>query len=135
MKRGDLLHQKTVLDNGLRVITENMPYTHSVSICIFVGVGSRYEKDNIAGVSHFIEHLLFRGTEKRPESRIISESIEGVGGVLNGGTDKEVTVYWCKVPSSHFPVAMDVLTDMLLHSRFDPADMERRGRSSLKKSK
>ncbi len=119
------MHQKTVLDNGLRVITENMPYTHSVSICIFVGVGSRYEKDNIAGVSHFIEHLLFRGTEKRPESRIISESIEGVGGVLNGGTDKEVTVYWCKVPSSHFPVAMDVLTDMLLHSRFDPADMEK----------
>jgi predicted Zn-dependent peptidase len=102
-----------------------MPQTYSVSICIFTGVGSRYEKDKIAGVSHFIEHLMFRGTEKRPESRLISEAIEGVGGVLNGGTDKEVTVYWCKVPASHFTVAMDVLSDMLLHARFDPADMEK----------
>jgi predicted Zn-dependent peptidase len=119
------LHQKTVLDNGLRVITETMPHTHSVSICIFVGVGSRYEKDSLAGVSHFIEHMLFRGTEKRPESRIISESIEGLGGILNGGTDKEFTVYWCKVPSNHFPVAVDVLADMLLHSRFDTLDIEK----------
>ena len=86
------MYQKTVLDNGLRIVTENMPQTYSVSICIFTGVGSRYEKDKIAGVSHFIEHLMFRGTEKRPESRLISEAIEGVGGVLNGGTDKEVTV-------------------------------------------
>jgi predicted Zn-dependent peptidase len=119
------LYQKTVLDNGLRVVTENMPQTNSVSICIFTGVGSRYEKDKVAGVSHFIEHLLFRGTDKRPESRLISEAIEGVGGVLNGGTDKEVTVYWCKVPAAHFSVAIDVLSDMLLHARFEPSDMEK----------
>ncbi|MDD4874195.1 MAG: pitrilysin family protein [Dehalococcoidales bacterium] len=123
--RGEILYQKTVLEDGLRVVTDTMPYTRSVSICIFVGVGSRYEKNSVAGISHFIEHLLFRGTEKRPESRIISGAIEGVGGILNGGTDREVTVYWCKVPRNHFLSAMDVLTDMLLHSRFDPGDMEK----------
>ncbi|MDD4923904.1 MAG: pitrilysin family protein [Dehalococcoidales bacterium] len=119
------MYRKTVLDNGLRIVTDSMPQTNSVSICIFAGVGSRYEKDKIAGVSHFIEHLMFRGTEKRPESRLISEAIEGVGGVLNGGTDKEVTVYWCKVPAAHFTRAVDVLSDMLLNARFDPADMEK----------
>jgi len=119
------LYQKTVLDNGLRIVTESMSQTNSVSICIFVGVGSRYEKEKTAGISHFIEHLIFRGTEKRPETRLISEAIEGVGGVLNGGTDKELTVYWCKVPAAHFPVAVDVLSDILLNARFDPSDMEK----------
>jgi len=119
------LYQKTVLDNGLRIVTKSMPQTNSVSMCIFIGVGSRYEKEKTAGISHFIEHLIFRGTEKRPETRLISEAIEGVGGVLNGGTDKELTVYWCKVPAAHFSVAVDVLSDILLNARFDPADMEK----------
>lgn len=118
------MHQKTVLDNGLRVITTNMPHTRSVSICIFVGSGSRYESEAEAGISHFIEHLFFKGTQKRPSSRKISEAIEGVGGIINGGTDKELTVYWCKVAQPHFPTALDVLTDILLCSRFDPADIE-----------
>jgi len=119
------LYQKTTLDNGLRIITANMPHTRSVSICIFVGVGSRYETDSQAGVSHFIEHLFFKGTPKRPTSRQISETIEGVGGIFNGGTDKELTLYWCKVARSHFPLALDVLADILLHSKFDPVDIER----------
>jgi len=119
------LYQKTVLDNGLRIITENMPQSHSVSVCIFTGVGSRYEKEKVGGISHFIEHMLFRGTAKRPETRMISEAIEGVGGVLNGGTDKEMTVYWNKVPFAHFDVALDVLSDMLLNAKLDPADIEK----------
>jgi len=119
------LYQKTTLDNGLRVITATMPHIRSVSICIFIGVGSRYETEPQAGISHFIEHLCFRGTVKRPTAREISEAIEGVGGILNGGTDKEVTLYWCKVAQPHFPLALDVLADMLLHSKFDPADIER----------
>jgi len=119
------LYQKTTLDNGLRVITTTMPHTRSVSVCFFIGVGSRYETDAEAGVSHFIEHLCFKGTPKRPTSREISEAIEGVGGILNGGTDKELTIYWCKVAQPHFPLALDVLTDILLHSRFDPQDIER----------
>ena len=119
------MYQKTTLDNGLRVITTTMPHTRSVSVCFFIGVGSRYETDAEAGVSHFIEHLCFKGTPKRPTSREISEAIEGVGGILNGGTDKELTIYWCKVAQPHFPLALDVLTDILLHSRFDPQDIER----------
>jgi len=118
------LYQKTILDNGLRVITAAMPHTRSVSICIFIGVGSRYEAKPIAGISHFIEHLFFKGTQKRPNSRKISEAIEGVGGIINGGTDKELSLYWCKVAQPHLPTALDVLTDMLLHSRFDPNDIE-----------
>jgi predicted Zn-dependent peptidase len=101
-----------------------MPHTHSVSICIFIGGGSRYETESQAGISHFIEHLCFKGTQKRSTAREISEAIEGVGGIINGGTDKELTLYWCKVAQLHFPLALDVLADMLLHSKFDPKDIE-----------
>jgi predicted Zn-dependent peptidase len=123
--KGEDLFQKTVLANGLRVISETMPQTHSASICIFVGVGSRYEDNRRAGISHFIEHVLFRGTTKRPTSHEISEAIEGVGGILNGGTDRESTVYWCKVARPHFDLALDVLCDMLLNSKLDPGDIEK----------
>jgi predicted Zn-dependent peptidase len=119
------LYQKITLDNGLRVITANMPHTRSVSISFFIGVGSRYEAEQEAGVSHFIEHLLFRGTEKRATGKQISEAIEGVGGTINGGTDKELTIYWCKVAQPHFSLAIDVLADILLHSKFDSADLEK----------
>jgi predicted Zn-dependent peptidase len=119
------LYKKTALDNGLRVVTVSMPYTRSVSICIFIGVGSRYETEAQAGTSHFIEHLLFRGTQKRPTAREISETIEGVGGLLNGGTDRELTIYWCKVAKSHFPLALELLVDMLRSSKFNFEDIER----------
>jgi len=119
------MHQQTTLDNGLRVITTPMPQTRSVSICIFIGVGSRYETEPQAGVSHFIEHLCFRGTPKRTTAREISEAIEGVGGIINAGTDKELTVFWCKVAQPHLPLALDVLADILRNSRFDPPDIER----------
>ncbi len=119
------MHKQTTLKNGLRVITTPMPQTRSVSACIFIGAGSRYESGPQAGVSHFIEHLSFRGTSKRATAREISEAIEGVGGIINAGTDKELTVYWCKVAQPHLPPALDVLADILLHSRFDPEDIER----------
>lgn len=119
------MYIKTTLDNNLRIITNTMPHTHSVSVCIYLGVGSRYESDAQAGISHFIEHVLFRGTTKRRNAKEISEAIEGVGGILNGGTDRELTVYWCKVARPHFNLALDVLTDMVLNSRFDVADIER----------
>ena len=119
------MYQKTTLDNGLRLLTAPMPHTRSVSLCIFIGVGSRYENEAEAGISHFTEHLLFRGTEKRPTAREISAAIEGVGGILNGGTDKELSVFWCKVAQPHFLLALDVLIDILLHPRLDPEDMEK----------
>ncbi len=119
------MYQKTTLDNGLRIISATMPHTFSVSIGFFIGVGSRYEPEAQAGISHFIEHMCFRGTSRRPTSREISEAIEGVGGILNGGTDKELTAYWCKVARPHFQLALDVVLDILLHSRFDPQDIEK----------
>jgi predicted Zn-dependent peptidase len=119
------MYQKTTLPNGLRVLTSPMMETQSVCVAIFIGVGSRYESAREAGTSHFIEHLLFRGTDARPTSREISEAIEGVGGILNGATDKEMTFYWCKVARGHFTAAAGVLIDMLLNSRFDPGDIEK----------
>jgi len=119
------LYQKTTLDNGLRIITATMPHTQAVCVSFFIGVGSRYETEAQSGISHFIEHLLFKGTPKRPTARAIAEAIEGAGGILNGGTDKELTVYWCKVAKPHLALALDVLADMLVHSKFDPQEIER----------
>jgi predicted Zn-dependent peptidase len=117
--------QRSVLPNGLRVITSSMPYARSVCLSIFIGGGSRFESDAEAGASHFVEHLCFKGTQRRATSKEISEAIEGVGGVLNGGTDKELTLYWCKVALPHFGIALDVLSDMVLHSRFEPDEVEK----------
>ena len=118
------VYQKTVLSNGLRIVTSEMPHTRSVCITIFIGAGSRYELPEQAGLSHFVEHLCFKGTERRPTSKEISETIDGIGGVLNGGTDKELTVYWVKVARPHYLVALDLLVDMLRNSKFDPVEME-----------
>lgn len=119
------MHHKTTLDNGLRLVTTSMPHTRSISLSFFVGVGSRYETEALAGVSHFIEHLCFKGTAKRPTSGEICSAIEGVGGILNAGTNRELTIYWAKTAKIHFPLALDVLTDIILNSKFDPAEIER----------
>ena len=119
------MHQKTILDNGLRLITATMPHTRSVTIHFFIGVGSRYETEAQAGISHFIEHLCFRGTPKRATASEISAAIEGVGGILNAGTDKELTVYWAKVTKPHFSLAVDVLVDIILNAKLEPTDIER----------
>ena len=119
------MYEKVTLDNGLRLITSVMPSTRSVAINFFIGTGSRYESDAEAGISHFIEHMCFKGTEKRPTPIEISSVIEGVGGMLNAGTDKELTVYWCKVAQPHFGRALDVMADILLNSKFDPAEIEK----------
>jgi predicted Zn-dependent peptidase len=121
----DIMHQKVTLDNGLRLLTSEMPHTRSVSVVFFTAAGSRYETEPEAGISHFIEHVCFKGTEKRRNSKEISEAIEGVGGILNGGTDKELTTFWCRVTSEHFLLALDVLIDLIRHSRFDAADIDR----------
>jgi len=119
------LYLKTTLDNGLRLITSTMPHSRSVSICVFLAVGSRYETGAEAGISHFIEHLCFKGTPRRATPKDIAAAIEGVGGILNAAADRELTFYWCKVARPHFLLALDVLADILLHSKFDPVDVER----------
>ncbi len=119
------MYSKSVLDNGLRVITSTMSHSRSVCVAVLVGTGSCYEIKEQAGISHFAEHLFFKGTQRRPTSREITQDIEGVGGIINGGTDKELTVYWCKVASPHFAIALDVLSDLLLNSRFDSKDIDK----------
>ena len=119
------MYQKTTLDNDMRLVTAAMPQTRSVSISFFIGTGSRYETGAQAGISHFIEHLCFKGTGARPNARDIAAAIEGTGGIINAGTDKELTVYYCKVARPHFPLALDVLTDILLNSKFDPDEIEK----------
>jgi len=102
-----------------------MPHIGSVSIMFFVGAGSRYEAEDEIGISHYVEHVLFRGTSQWPTAREISEAIEGVGGIINGATDKELTLYWCKVAKPNFSLALKVLADMVLQPRFDPGDIEK----------
>ncbi len=119
------MYEKTTLPNGIRLITSSFPHTRSVSLAVFMAAGPRYEKPELAGVSHFVEHLLFKGTRRWPTSQLVSEAIEGVGGILNGGTDKEVTIYWCKVAQSHFQLALDLLTELVREPRMDRADTDR----------
>jgi predicted Zn-dependent peptidase len=122
------MYNKAVLDNGLRVITSTMPHSRSVCLAILVGAGSCYESEEEAGISHFAEHLFFKGTQRRPTSKEITQDIEGVGGIINAGTDKELTIFWCKVAKSHFPIALDVLSDLLLNSLFDSKEIEQERR-------
>jgi len=123
-----VMYNKSVLDNGLRVITSTMPHSRSVCLAILVGAGSCYESEEEAGISHFAEHLFFKGTQRRPTSKEITQDIEGVGGIINGATDKELTIFWCKVAKPHFPIALDVLSDLLLNSLFDSKEIEKERR-------
>ena len=116
--------KKTVLDNGIRVISREMPDTRSVSLGIWVENGSRHEKPAENGISHFIEHLFFKGTERRSAARI-AEEMDAVGGVLNAFTAKEYTCYYAKVLDENLPLAVDLLSDIYLHSVFDSEEIER----------
>src|SRR5213080_5161405 len=118
-------HRVRALPGGARLVTESMPERHSTSVVFMFGGGSRLEDDRLAGVSHFIEHLFFKGTQRRPTSKEIADAIEGVGGFINASTDKELTAYWARVPSEHTELGLDVLFDIVANSRLDPADVER----------
>ncbi len=120
----DVEFRKDVLDNGLRVVTSEVPGARSASIGVFIGVGSRYEPEAQSGISHFIEHMLFKGTRRRPAPAQISGAIEEVGGVLNASTEQELTLYWCKVPDFHVDESLDLLVDMLREPLFDPGALE-----------
>jgi predicted Zn-dependent peptidase len=119
------MYELTTLENGLRVLTVTLPHVHSVSLGFFVGVGSRYESEALAGASHFVEHMLFKGTARRPSALEIAEAIEGRGGMFNASTGLEATLFWAKVASPHLPDALDVLSDMLLCPSFDPQEVEK----------
>jgi predicted Zn-dependent peptidase len=115
----------STLENGLRVVTVAIPHVQSVSLGFSLRVGSRYEDNPLAGASHFIEHMVFKGTARWPTARDIAEAIEGRGGVFNASTGLESTVYWAKLAAEHLPIALDVLSDMLLHATFDPVEVDK----------
>lgn len=118
------MYQKSVLPNGIRVVSETIPYVKSVTMGVWIATGSRFEEEYNHGVSHFIEHLMFKGTARR-SARDIAETVDAVGGQLNAFTAKECTCYYLKVLDSHAELAMDILSDMLLASKFAEEDIER----------
>lgn len=113
---------------GLRVLVEELPHTYSVAVGAFIGAGARHEPDAHAGAAHFIEHMLFKGTARYPNARLISQAVEGVGGYLNASTSYESTVYYAKTATIHFDRALDVLAEMLQRPLFDLRELEKERR-------
>jgi len=128
------VYAKTTLPNGLRVITETMPSVRSATVGIWADVGSSLETAEHRGISHLVEHMLFKGTSRR-SARAIAETMDGVGGNLNAFTDKETTCYYAKVIDRHVPLALDVLADMFLHSTFDPQELSKEQKVVLEEIK
>ncbi|MCC7365690.1 MAG: insulinase family protein [Dehalococcoidia bacterium] len=119
------MYNTHTLSNGLRIVTAELPHTRSATVSVYVGAGSRYERDEEAGLSHFLEHMLFKGASRRPTAREIAEAIEGVGGSHNAATDREVTVYYAKVPDSAAYETIDILADMVRDPVMDAAELEK----------
>jgi len=119
------MFQKTTLKNGLRVITSSMPGAFSVGIAVFVKAGGRYENIENNGLAHFLEHMLFRGTKKRPTEEDITGSIEGIGGTIDAWTDKEAVCYLTKVPKEKTRIGFEILADMIFNSKLDVKETEK----------
>ncbi|HEX4324269.1 MAG TPA: pitrilysin family protein [Gaiellaceae bacterium] len=119
------IFQRDTLENGLRVLTADLPYAQSVAVVVMLAAGSRYETAESSGIAHFSEHMFFKGTEKRPSAREIAGAIDAIGGEFNAFTGKESTTYYVKCAAEHRDVALDVLVDMLRNSRFDGQEIER----------
>lgn len=117
--------KKTVLKNGLRIVTVPMQGTQTATVMVMVGVGSRYESEREAGLSHFIEHMLFKGTAKRPNTKVISEELDAIGGEYNAFTAKDKTAYYAKADSKHISTALDVILDMFLNSKLEQVEIDR----------
>jgi predicted Zn-dependent peptidase len=118
------MYNKTVLDNGIRIVSESLDHVRSVSIGVWVTCGSRHEDIKTNGTAHFIEHMLFKGTQKR-SAFDIAAAIDSVGGVMNAFTSKELTSFYIKIPDYHLSLAVDLLADIFQHSRFDDVEIEK----------
>lgn len=119
------MHNITTLKNGLTLITINMPHLNSVTTLVAVGAGSRYETKNINGISHFLEHMFFKGSRKYPSAEKISTLVDGIGAVNNAATDKEITYYWIKSAAKHIGLSSDILASMLRESLLSEEEIER----------
>ncbi|NLM49976.1 MAG: insulinase family protein, partial [Clostridiaceae bacterium] len=117
------MYNRATLKNGIRVIYEYIPYVKSVSVGVWVGVGSRYETPANSGISHFIEHMLFKGTKKR-SAKDIAEEMDFYGGQINAFTSKEYTCFYTKTLDTHLDLSVDLLSDMYYNSVFNPQDIE-----------
>ena len=118
------MYIKEELKNGIRVVMERIPYVNSVSIGVFINNGSSKEDKHLNGVSHFIEHMLFKGTKNRT-AKEIAESIDNIGGQMNAFTGTEYTCFYIKVLDNHLPIAIETLGDMIFNARFDEEDIQR----------
>ncbi len=118
------MFKKTVLDNGIRIISEQVEYLRSVSLGIWVDVGSRDENESENGISHFIEHMIFKGTRNRSSFQIAKE-LDSIGGLSNAFTGKEQTCFYARVLGRHFTTVAEIFSDIFLNSSFDPDDMSR----------
>lgn len=127
--------EKTTLANGVRVVTESISHVESISLGIWVATGARYEAQNVRGISHFLEHMLFKGTERRPTAKQIADEMDMVGGYLNAFTDKEYTCYYARALAQHLPLSLDLLSDMYMNSLFDAAETARERKVVLEEIK
>ena len=118
-------YQKLTFKNGLRLVTVPMENTKAVTVLVLVGTGSKYETKEINGISHFLEHMFFKGTQKRPNTLAIAEELDKVGGNYNAFTDTEMTGYWAKVDSRHADLAIDWVSDIFLNSKLDAREIEK----------
>ena len=125
MARQALKIEEETLPSGARLILAPLPGRSSVSVSLLFGVGSRCEPLRLAGVSHFLEHIVFKGTARYRDSWAVSSAIEELGGVMNASTEKEMTVFWARVAGRHLSTALDVLSELALAPRIDPAEVER----------
>jgi predicted Zn-dependent peptidase len=117
--------ERETLPNGLRLLTAPIPTSQSVACFVMLAAGSRYETAETNGVAHFAEHMFFKGTEKRPTARHIGSEIDGIGGEFNAFTGKEYTGYYVRCAAEHRRLALDVLVDMIRHSKFEPEEIDR----------
>lgn len=119
------MFRKTTFQSGLRLVTEQLEGTKAVTVLVLVGAGSRYENQELRGISHFLEHMFFKGAERYKNTRQVSEAIDSIGGEFNAFTGKEYAGYYVKVASTEVEVACDVLGDMLLNSKFETAEIDK----------
>src|SRR3972149_12216766 len=117
--------QKITLENGLRLILSHLPAVKSVTAIILCGAGSRYETKETNGISHFLEHMFFKGTKRRPTATDISHALDEIGADYNAFTGKETTGYHIKCASQHLALSLDMLSDMLWNSKFDESEIEK----------
>lgn len=119
------MDKKTILPNGLPVIISPLPETKVVTVLVMFGVGSRYESRKIRGLSHFIEHMMFKGTKKRPSAQVLTRAIDSLGGVVNAFTSKDTTAYHIKVNAKHLGRALEILSDIVKNSRLAASEIDR----------